>query len=123
MTPTNQLIRHSFLEVWIRLCLRKYVKNEFCGPNLSIVDGMTRMFDEFLEPTFKQYETQSWRKLHLWREEVDYTLKVSLQTLKELYKMFSGRIALPGAPKYMCCLEFEQLISEAGCLSEKFGIK
>ena len=81
------------------------------------------MFDEFLEPAFKRFETQTWRKERLWKEEVDYVLKVSLPTLKDIYRKFSGKIAMPGAPKYMCCLEFEQLISEANVLSDKFGVK
>ena len=109
--------------MWIRLCLRKYVKNQYSGPNVGIAAAMPLMFDEFLEPAFKQFETQSWRKDRLWREEIDYVLKVSLPTLREIYRKFSGKIAMPGAPKYMCCLEFEQLISETGCLSEKFGAK
>ena len=107
----------------MRLCLRKYVKNQYSGPNVKITTGMALMFDEFLEPAFKQFETQTWRKERLWKEEVDYVLKVSLPTLKDIYRKFSGKIAMPGAPKYMCCLEFEQLITEANVLSDKFGVK
>ena len=81
------------------------------------------MFDEFLYPAFKEYDSHIWRKKYLWVEEVDYVLKVGIPALKDLYKKFSGKLALPGAPKYMSCLEFEDLIVNSNCLNEKFGSK
>ena len=81
------------------------------------------MFDEFLLPVFKEYDSHIWRKKYLWVEEVDYVLKIGIPALKDIYKKFSGKLALPGAPKYMSCLEFEELIIKSNCLNEKFGSK
>ena len=82
---------------------------------------MSLMFSEFLEPIFKTYDAHEWRKKKLWVEEVDYALKVGLPVLKEVYKKHTGKISMPGAPKFMCCYEFEDLIVNANCLNEKFG--
>ena len=79
------------------------------------------MFSEFLEPIFKTYDAHEWRKKKLWVEEVDYALKVGLPVLKEVYKKHTGKISMPGAPKFMCCYEFEDLIVNTNCLNEKFG--
>ena len=66
LNPQNQLIRHQFMEVWIRLCLQKYVKNKYAGPDIEIRAGMEMMFNKFLYPTFKNYDTHAWRKKYLW---------------------------------------------------------
>ena len=56
-------------------------------------------------------------------EEVDYVLKVGLPALREVYKKFTGKFGLPGAPKYMSVVEFEDMIVECNCLNERFGSK
>ena len=59
----------------------------------------------------------------LWREEVDYTLKISLEPLRAIYKKYIGKNAMPGAQQYMSFLEFTDCILAANCLSENFGGK
>ena len=79
------------------------------------------MFDEFLYPHFKKYDAHVWRKEKLYDEWVDYSLKIALPSLKEVYKKKTGKFSMPGAPRFMSCIEFEDLIVEANCLNEKFG--
>ena len=81
LNPQNQLIRHQFMEVWIRLCLQKYVKSQYAGPGLSMAASMEMMFNDFLYPVFKNYDSHAWRKNNLWVEEVDYALKIAMPSL------------------------------------------
>ena len=57
----------------------------------------------------------------IWQEEVDYTLKISLEPLKALYKRFIGRNALPSGAQYMSLTEFTECITRAECYSKNFG--
>jgi len=107
--------------VFIRLCYQKMVKNAYAGKEMSMSTGFQIMFDEFLQPHFKKFDAHIWRKEKLYDEWVDYSLKIALPGLKEVYKKKTGKFSMPGAPKFMSCLEFEDLIVEANCLNEKFG--
>ena len=121
LNPQNQIIRHQFLEVFIRLCYQKMVKNQYAGKDMTMTTGFQIMFDEFIQPHFKKYDAHIWRKEKLWEEWVDYSLKISLPGLKEVYKKNTGKFSMPGAPKFMTCIEFEDMIVGANCLNEKFG--
>ena len=111
------------MEVWIRLCLQKYVKNSYAGPGIGMRAAMEMMFKEFCFPVFKRFDAHEWRKTKLWVEEVDYVLKVAMPALREIYKKHTGRFSMPGAPKYMSVCEFEDMVVNANCLNEKFGSK
>jgi len=41
--------------------------------------------------------------------------------LPELYKRFSGKYAMPGAPKYVSLDEFMDMIQMSGIVDEDFG--
>ena len=124
LNPANYIIRHNFLEVFIRLCLQKYVKSGAGGEaGATMAAGMRLMFERDLWPCFKKYDCHAWRKEKLWVEEVDLALKHGLPLLKEIYKTNCGKAALPGAPKFMSLEEFSDLIVNARCLSDNFGAK
>lgn len=57
----------------------------------------------------------------IWKEDVDYTLKISLDPLKMLYKRFIGKNSLPGGQQYMSLTEFTECIIRSDCLSKNFG--
>jgi len=59
------------------------------------------MFENELFPAFSKYDSHTWRKTILWQEDIDYTLKTSLEPLKAVYKRSSGSNALPGGKQYM----------------------
>ncbi len=46
--------------------------------------------------------------------------KFGLKTLKEVYKLFSGKFANPGAPKFMSTVEFTEMINEMYIYSDYF---
>ena len=56
------------------------------------------MFENEMLAYFSQFDSHGWRKNVLWREEVDFTLKVALEPLRNIYKRYIGKNALPGAP-------------------------
>ena len=97
------------------------MKNQYGGAGISIRAGMEMMFKEFMFPVFKHYDCHEWRKKKLWVEEVDYVLKIALPALREVYKRNSGKFSMPGAPKYMSVVEFENMIVTANCLNKNFG--
>ena len=122
MNPANQIIRHQFMEVWIRLCFQKYVKNQYAGPDINIQTGMSMLFQEFLQPTFKAYDSHEWRKKYLWVEEIDYVLKLALPSLKLVFKKFTAKKKSAGASnKMISVIEFVNMINEVNCFNERFG--
>ena len=112
------------MEIFIRLCLQKYVKSGAGGEEgRRMSEGMKIMFERDLYPCFSKYDSHRWRKEKLWVEEVDLALKHGLPLLKEIYKKNTGKSALPGAPKFMSLEEFTDLIVNAKVLSDNFGAK
>jgi hypothetical protein len=57
----------------------------------------------------------------LWNEKCDFSLKAGIDLLKEVYLAYLGKSAGPTASKYMSCLEFEDLITQANVYSRNFG--
>ena len=95
--PKNNLVRHNFMEVFIRLCDTKYLKNGAGGADCdTMAKAFKVMFESELRPYFSQFDSQHWRKTVLWQEDVDFTLKISLEPLRSIYKKFIGRNSLPG---------------------------
>ena len=90
-------MRHNFLEVYLRLCDTKYLKNRAGGP---VVTNMTQafklMFEKELRPWFSKFDSHQWRKTTCWQEEIDFVLKQSLDPLRAVYKKFVGKNSLPG---------------------------
>ena len=122
--PKNNLVRHNFLEVFIRLCETKYLKNQAGGPEVNTMsEAFKMMFELEMLPYFSQFDCHDWRKKVLWREEVDFTLKISLEPLRKIYTKFIGKNALPGATQYMSLGEFNECILNANVQSDNFGAK
>ena len=44
-----------------------------------------------------------------------------MKAISALYARYSGKYALPGAPRYMSMDEFILLIQESGVISDSFG--
>ena len=123
LNPANQIIRHQFMEVWIRLCYERYVKNQADGKDMTTRIGMELMFDKYLYPIFKNYDSHTWRRRHLWTEPIDYIIKIVLPGLKDIYKKCAGSQQVSGNIKTMSVEEFKEMVESTYCLSEKFGSK
>lgn len=121
--PAEKLVRHNFLEVFVRLCETKYVKNGAGDGSKSITDCMEMMCEREIFPYFKKFDSHAWRKKVLWQEDIDLVLKQNLEALKTMYKRNIGRLALPGGLQYMSLGEFSDLINNSDVLSDNFGSK
>lgn len=57
----------------------------------------------------------------MWNEECDIVFKRHLKVVHKLYEKYSGKLALPGATKYMCAEEFEDMVVSSGVTDDNFG--
>ena len=80
-------------------------------------------FENHFLPYFKTFDSHKFRKEKLWTEECDNTFKRFPKVLAALYDRYSGKFALPGAPKYMSLDEFYDMIGNTGILDESFGVR
>ena len=121
--PKNNMVRHNFLEVFMRLCDTKYMKNKAGDDSCrgSMTNSFKHMFDNELFDTFKTYDSHTLRKEIIWVEEIDYVLKVSLDPLKNIYKKNIGKSSMPGGQQYMSLTEFTECITRSDCYSKIFG--
>ena len=56
--PKAKLVRHNFLEVFMRLCDTKYLKNGAGGPDVdSMSKAFKMMFETEMFPYFKQFDS------------------------------------------------------------------
>ena len=97
--PERMLVRHNWLEIFVRLAVTRFVKKEktASGP----LEAIKQMYSFYLKTYFTRFTAKKWRDKILHQEEIDLVLKHGLRVLKELYLRFSGKFANPGAPKYM----------------------
>lgn len=72
LMPDKAVVRCTFLEVLVRLCIDKYYRtNEVDLPHVAIETG----FEEHLLPYFRTFKCHNWRKERLWHEEIDVVYK------------------------------------------------
>lgn len=74
--PERALVRHNWLEIFIRLCQTKYIKRGAGGPSVkNWPDCFSMMLRDNVLPYFKKYDSHAWRKSICWREEIDLAVK------------------------------------------------
>ena len=118
------MVRHNFLEVFMRLCETKYIKNGAGGADVKTMPKAFKlMYETEMQNYFNQFDSHKWRKTILWREEIDFTLKISLEPLRQIYLKFIGKNAVPGAQRFMSMTEFNDCVLNAMCQSDNFGAK
>ncbi len=106
------------MEVWVRIAIRKYYKTgEFKSENNAIIEA----FEKNLDQHFSKFDCHKWWSDVLWNEANDWIYKRYWPVVKEIYAKNSGKLALPGAPKFICMEEFFQMILDAGVVSDSFG--
>ena len=116
--PDRQIVRHEFIEIFVRISITKYFKTKIVE---SIPEAVIKLYEETLDPLFSQFDCHRWRREKLWNEDWDLAYKRNLQTFNLIYKKNSGRFALPGATKYMSLDEFFDLICAWGVVDDTFG--
>lgn len=94
--PERQLVRHEFIEIFVRIAITKLFKTKQIE---SIPESVEHLYKTYLEEIFQTFDCHKWRREKLWNEECDVTLKRNMPTIEKIYKAYSGRFALPGAPQ------------------------
>ena len=108
------------MEVFVRLAIDKYIKNNLTK---SFLEAVTKMIEDHLEPFMEQFDCHAWRKRLLWNEECDLIYKKNMKLVQKLYQTYSGRYALPGATKYMSLDEFTDMVVSSGVIDDDFGTR
>ena len=108
------------MEMFVRLALTKNVKSGVCD---SAKSGVIKLFEENVLPLFNKYDSHEFRKEKLWNEECDLMFKKYWKVILELFKRYSGKMAIPGTPKYVSLDEFIEMITNSGVVDEDFGAR
>ena len=111
--PTRDLVRYQFLEVFVRLAIHKYFKNNICK---SKYEAIYKFFTEDIGNYLNNFKSYEWREQHYFCEEVEYILKEYTAELDELFKLYSGRYTMPSMPKFVSLEEFSEMIAQSGVL-------
>jgi hypothetical protein len=119
--PERMLVRHNWIEIFVRLAVTRFVKKEKVATNA--IEALDCLEKQYLKPFFNKFTAKKWRNEVLHKEEIDLALKHGLRVLKELYGRFSGKFANPGAPKYMSLQEFTEMFLDIGIFNDNFGGK
>ena len=110
LCPERFLVRHEFMEYLIRIALRKYKGVD----DVTKLDAVRRFMTIYFSKTYNDIDCHNWRTNNLWNEPCDIVLKKYLPLIKLLFKKYSVKYALPGKPKYVSLLEFQEMINSTG---------
>lgn len=114
--PGNSLVRYEFLELLVRIANDKYVRNKVCQTNSQ---AFTMFIKDHLKTGLAAHDSSIWRKTEYLNEEVDIVLKAHKPILDAVFKIYSGRKALPGQKAFMCLEEFRQLCIDGNLIPQK----
>lgn len=107
MNPGNALIRYQFLEILLRLGLKK------AGKSTAFGEVMKNFIEDDVVPTHKMLKAQDFREKYYWNEYIDNLYKSHAKLLEELYNTYSGSKTLPGEERFMHLTEFEYLLNDS----------
>mmetsp|Transcript_17127 Transcript_17127/g.16800 ORF Transcript_17127/g.16800 Transcript_17127/m.16800 type:complete len:204 (+) Transcript_17127:389-1000(+) len=63
--PDRQLVRHEFIEIFVRIAITKYYKNKLVE---TIPEAISKLYEENLKDMFSRFDCHKWRKERLWNE-------------------------------------------------------
>lgn len=115
LNPGNSLVRYQFLEIIMRLGLKK---------NMSIKDSADRVrvfLEKYIISSTKIGKSQDFRWNRYWNEACDNLYKFHLKLLQEVYDKHSGALKKPGEENYMAPSEFEQIWLKSNLQNTKFA--
>ena len=117
LNPGTSIIRYQFLEVIMRIGLKKWRKYESS-------DTAIRNFIQYdMKPTLKVMKSQDFRDHKYWNEYVDNLYKFHGSLLDEIYRTYSGTRVRPGDDNFMHPSEFERMYYDAKLQSTRFSYK
>ncbi|CAJ1392831.1 unnamed protein product [Effrenium voratum] len=111
------LCRHQFLEMLLRVADQRFVKTGRIGlaeATASLMQALAPAADpkvRDLDLFHQQFHT----------EQVDDVMKKHHAILQEVYRRFSGRVAHPGAERFMSLAEFQDLLDTIKPYNSEFS--
>jgi NLR family CARD domain-containing protein 3 len=104
--PGNALVRYEFMEMLVRVASDRYFRNKTCK---SIPEAFESLMNDGMSSMLSLHNSNDWRLKSYICEEIDVTLKAYKLILDTVFRMYSGKKALPGQKHFMCIEEFRQL--------------
>jgi hypothetical protein len=98
LNPGVALIRFQFLEIIVRLALKRYEDTKIAS---SKSEAIKMVYERNLYPSFGKDDSQKFRDERYWNEEVDNLLKSHVQLFEYLYKNYGGTHMKPGDQLFM----------------------
>ncbi|CDW85718.1 UNKNOWN [Stylonychia lemnae] len=117
--PANALVRCQFMEILIRLAVKRYFESQLAPNEASAVQ---MMIDNNLNPTSDHIiRAQQWRRKFLWNEQCDNLLKAYMPVFMHIYNNFGGTHRKPGQKMFMTVDEFENFVLTVPLVNDLFG--
>lgn len=107
LNPGVALIRYQFLEILLRLAIKRYLDTNTAK---SIAESVRMLYAYNLKPTYGHFASQAFRDMKFWNEEIDNFFKVHLDIIDHLYMTYGGKKMLPGEEFFMRVNEFEHIL-------------
>ncbi|CDW85738.1 UNKNOWN [Stylonychia lemnae] len=117
INPANGLVRYQFLEIMMRVALKKYHSSGFCKTQSEAV---AKLIDKNFMPIQNSilYQNHGWRTQRYWNEGCDNALKAFRPLLEWIYHKFGGTHKKPGEKTFMTVDEFENFINVANLCND-----
>ena len=116
LNPGVALIRFQFLEILVRLAIKRY---EETGLTNSKAEAVKMMYERNLIPFYSKNDPQKFRDERYWNEEVDNIFKSHLQLFEYLYKTYGGTHMKPGDQWFMTSDELEHIFADAELINDQ----
>jgi len=116
LNPGVALVRFQFLEILIRLALKRY---EDTGLVKSKGEAVTMMLEKNLYPSYEREDPQDFRDNKYWCEEVDNIFKSHVQLFEYLFKNYGGTHMKPGDQWFMTTDELENIFAESNLINDQ----
>jgi hypothetical protein len=120
LNPERMLIRHDFMEIFVRLAGSKYLKIKKL---LTYHDAVRQIFKDGLLSHMASFDSNDFRLNLLYTESWDMVFKYYLKAVKALYFHYSGKHWKPHESRFMCNDEFSKLFFDSGIISDLFNSK
>lgn len=118
--PWNALVRHEFVEILVRIAYDRYARNKLSD---NVSGSLEKMFEENLKQGLFVHDSHIWRTQEYLNEEIDVVLKAHKPILNSIFKVYSGRKALPGQKPFMCLEEFRQLCCDGKLIPKDLPLR
>jgi hypothetical protein len=118
LNPKKLIVRHNFLEIFLRIAEDKYLKPKIVT---CIFDAVKMLFDDVLIPEMKKYDPNEWRKKAYWCEEVDAAYKSYQAVTQHIFTRYAIRKSTTGICNYLNYHDLVAICNDAGILNKDFG--